>query len=95
MINNKASGKLIAKLRQERGLTQQQLAAIIGVSHQAVSKWESGAALPDIQTMMELTRFFGITVEQLVNAELDVEAAEEAVAEEEICCRNQLVHHTG
>lgn len=73
MIDNKLSGKKIAALRQSRGMTQQQLAAILGVSHQAVSKWESGAALPDIQTMIELTRFFGITVEQLVCPEIEEE----------------------
>ena len=83
MIDNKATGKMIAKLRQAKGLTQLQLAGIIGVSHQAVSKWESGAALPDIQTMMALTRFFGITVEQLVYAELNDEIIEDEPLNEE------------
>lgn len=66
MIDNVKVGKTIAALRQERGMTQQQLAAALSVSHQAVSKWETGAALPDIQTMLSLTRLFGITIEQLV-----------------------------
>ena len=83
MIDNRACGRMIAKLRQAQGLTQQQLAGIIGVSHQAVSKWESGAALPDIQTMMELTRFFGITVEQLIYPELNEEIIEEKPRREE------------
>lgn len=83
MIDNQASGKMIAKLRQEQGLTQQQLAGILGVSHQAVSKWESGAALPDIQTMVELTRFFGITIEQLIFAEYNEDPQEKIPAHEE------------
>ena len=62
MIENRAVGRRIASLRQEHSLTQQQLAAMLRVSHQAVSKWESGQALPDIQTMLELTQFFGVTV---------------------------------
>lgn len=66
MIDNKIVGRKIAAMRQENGLTQQQLAALMNVSHQAVSKWESGQTLPDIQTMLELTRFFGLTVEQLI-----------------------------
>ncbi|MBQ3575720.1 MAG: helix-turn-helix transcriptional regulator, partial [Clostridia bacterium] len=82
MIDNKATGRMIAKLRQAKGLTQQQLAAIIGVSHQAVSKWESGAALPDIQTMVSLTRFFGISLEQLIYAEINEEENEEIPVEE-------------
>ena len=54
MIDNRTVGKTIAGLRQAKGMTQQQLAAAMNVSHQAVSKWENGAALPDIQTMVEL-----------------------------------------
>ena len=69
MIDNRLVGKKISALRQENGLTQQQLAAMMNVSHQAVSKWEGGQALPDIQTMLELTRFFGITIEQLIAQE--------------------------
>lgn len=82
MIDNKIVGRKIAAMRQENGLTQQQLAAMMNVSHQAVSKWESGQTLPDIQTLLELTRFFGLTVEQLISdpeesAEEHVYAAEE------------------
>lgn len=79
MIDNRTVGKTIAALRQARGMTQQQLAAALNVSHQAVSKWENGAALPDIQTLVELTQLFGITVEQLLNGEIPEESGEEAV----------------
>ena len=70
MIDNIAVGKTIAKLRQNKNMTQQQLAAALSVSHQAVSKWETGAALPDVQTLMALTRLFGITMEQLLDGEV-------------------------
>lgn len=70
MIDNRTVGKTIATLRQAKGMTQQQLAAAMNVSHQAVSKWENGAALPDIQTLVELTQLFGVTVEQLLNGEI-------------------------
>ena len=69
MIDNIAVGKTIARLRQNNNMTQQQLAAALNVSHQAVSKWETGAALPDVQTLMALTRLFGVTMEQLLNGE--------------------------
>lgn len=42
MIDNRLVGKKISSLRQANGLTQQQLAVMMNVSHQAVSKWESG-----------------------------------------------------
>ena len=70
MIDNRQIGTTIARLRQSRGMTQQQLASALNVSHQAVSKWENGAALPDIQTMLQLTSLFGVTVEQLMNGEV-------------------------
>lgn len=70
MIDNVKVGRTISMLRQERGMTQLQLASALSVSHQAVSKWENGAALPDIQTMLELTRLFGITVEQLISGDV-------------------------
>lgn len=44
MIDNITVGKTISMLRQNRGLTQQQLAAALSVSHQAVSKWENGGS---------------------------------------------------
>ena len=70
MIDNIAVGKTIARMRQNKNMTQQQLAAALNVSHQAVSKWETGSALPDIQTLMNLTRLFGVTMEQLLNGEV-------------------------
>ena len=76
MIDNRAVGKTIATLRQNRNMTQQQLAAALNVSHQAVSKWENGAALPDVQTLMDLTRLFGITMEQLLSGEVPPERME-------------------
>ncbi len=69
-ISNITVGTCIANLRTGRGMTQQQLASVLGVSHQAVSKWETGAALPDIESMLELTRLFGVTMEQLLSGDI-------------------------
>ncbi len=71
MIENKVVGAAIAKLRQAEGMTQQTLAACLNVSHQAVSKWEKGAALPDVLTLVELSRMFGVTLEQLLSGDVD------------------------
>lgn len=58
--------KNISRLRRERGLTQEQLAEALGVSFAAVSKWERGAATPELGTMLELADLFGLSLDALV-----------------------------
>ena len=52
-------GNKIKELRKQRGITQEQLANSIGISFQAVSKWENGIALPDITLAPILASYFG------------------------------------
>lgn len=70
-------GKRIKTLRKERGLTQEQLANKIGVSYQAVSKWENGIALPDVALVPTIAGFFGVSLDALFdyNAEVIAEKA--------------------
>jgi transcriptional regulator with XRE-family HTH domain len=70
MIDNKVVGQAISRMRQDAGMTQQALAACLNVSHQAVSKWENGTALPDVLTLLEISKLFGITMEQLLSGEI-------------------------
>jgi len=56
-------------LRKERGLSQEDLANEVGVSRQAVQKWESGAAQPSLDKLTALARYFGVTLDWLVNGE--------------------------
>ncbi len=72
-ISNINVGMRIARLRTERKMTQQQLAFALSVSHQAVSKWETGAALPDLETLLNMSKLFGVTVEQLLEGTAGVE----------------------
>ncbi len=58
-------GKEIRRLRNERGLTQEALAAALNVTAQTVSKWECGTSIPDVQTLPEIAVFFGVTIDQL------------------------------
>lgn len=82
-IDNRIVGAAITELRMRAGMTQQQLAAGLNVSHQAVSKWEKGAALPDIQTLLTLTQMFGVTMEQLLSGDIPGnDEPEEPVTEE-------------
>lgn len=58
-------GSTIKSLRKEKKLTQEQLAEKIGVSFQAVSKWENGIALPDITLLPKLAQLFDISIDKL------------------------------
>ena len=60
-------GLYIKKLRKEKGLTQQQLADILNVSFQAVSKWETGETLPDTGLLLDLCNELGTTADALLN----------------------------
>ena len=58
-------GHQIKTLRQRRGITQEALAKHLGVTAQAVSKWERGAATPDIGMLPDISAFFGVTIDEL------------------------------
>ena len=63
-------GKFIAKRRKEAQLTQMQLAERLGITDRAVSKWETGRALPDAAIMLELCAILSITVNDLLCGEV-------------------------
>ena len=58
-------GNRIRELRKASGMTQEQLAELIGISFQAVSKWENNIALPDISLVPTLARIFGVTTDEI------------------------------
>ena len=58
-------GKEIRRLRNDRGLTQEALAAALNVTAQTVSKWECGNSIPDVQMLPEIAVYFGVTIDQL------------------------------
>lgn len=58
-------GETIARLRRERGMTQENLAESMGVSPQTISKWENSTTYPDVSLLPVLADFFGVTVDDL------------------------------
>ena len=79
-------GEKLQKLRKERGWTQEQLAEQLNVSRQALSKWELGAATPDTENILHMSRLFGVTTDYLLHDEdesdVDLPAVHTAVAAE-------------
>lgn len=59
-------GKNIRKLRRERNLTQEEVAAHLGISFQSISKWERGDGYPDITMLPALANYFGTSVDELL-----------------------------
>lgn len=59
--------KNIAELRREAGMTQLQLAEKLNYSDKAVSKWESGASIPDVGVLLEIAKLFGVTVDYILS----------------------------
>ena len=59
-------GKRIGLLRKEKGMTQEELAEHMGISPQAVSKWENDQTCPDISALPKLSKLLGITVDELL-----------------------------
>jgi len=62
-------GSRIAEYRRAKGITQDQLAEYMGVSSQAVSKWENDLSCPDITLLPKLADYFGITIDKLLRGE--------------------------
>jgi len=68
---NETIGNRIYKYRREKGLTQEELAEKVGVSSQAVSKWENDASCPDISLLPQLCGILEITIDKLLTGKND------------------------
>ena len=64
MIGNK-----LKKLRRDKDLTQEEVATHLGISYQAISKWERGDGYPDIAMLPTLANYFGVSVDELIGIE--------------------------
>ena len=87
---NESIGNRISKFRKAKGLTQEALANLMGVSSQAVSKWETDASCPDISALPQLCRILGITADELLTGktnEVKLLSAEERKSLDQLTLR--------
>ena len=78
-------GENIIRLRGEKNLSQEKLAAALGVSRQAISKWETDASVPELDKLLAMSELFGVTLDALVRGEAvqeEKEAEEKTAAAE-------------
>ena len=59
-------GKKIKQLRKFSGMTQEQLAEKLNISRQALSKWENGTSMPDVESVVRISMLFQISLEELL-----------------------------
>lgn len=76
-------GKRIAGLRKEKGLKQEELAEMLGVSGQAVSKWENDQTCPDISLLPQLARILGVTVDELLSGKQEAGSTVQVLSEDQ------------
>lgn len=83
-MTSKECGEFISLLRKETNLTQKQLAEKINVTDKAVSRWETGKGYPDITSLIALSEFFDISVNELLAGKRISDESAKEVADENI-----------
>ena len=81
-------GNRLHELRTQNNLTQKELAKYLGVSNKAVSKWETGEAMPRVKTLQAIAQCFGITYSDL----LSETPSEEKLPPYEVFYRNKIFY---
>ena len=61
------TGKFIAELRKEKGLTQEQFGEKVGVTNKTVSRWETGTYLPPADVLLNMSELFGVSINELLS----------------------------
>jgi len=81
-LNAQKCGEFIAELRKEKNLTQKDLANELNVSDKAISRWETGKGFPDVDSLQALSKFFSVTINELLAGEkAEIETFEEKSGE--------------
>ena len=75
-MKKESLGMMIASLRKENGMTQLELAAKMGVTDKAVSKWERDLSCPDVNTIPKLAEVFRISVDELMQVRAESDTSE-------------------
>lgn len=83
-------GERIAQLRKENGLSQELFGEALGVSRQAISKWESNQSVPEVEKLLAMHRLYGVSVGWLLGTE-DERSAPDELTDEQLSLVDQIV----
>lgn len=68
-MNPKEIGAFLKQLRNEKGVTQEQLGEILGVSGRSISRWETGTNLPDLSILVQISEYYNVEIKEILNGE--------------------------
>ena len=85
-------GSFLKELRQEKGMTQEQLAEQLNVSNRSVSRWETGSNLPDLSMLIILAEYYDVTVGEIIDGKRKSEKMNEEVKDtlEKVVSYNEM-----
>lgn len=69
IMDQKKIGAFLKQLRNEKRITQEQLAEILGVSNRTVSRWETGNNLPDLSILVQISEYYDVEIKEILNGE--------------------------
>lgn len=90
-MNNAKIGMFISEKRKNLGLTQQELAEKLQITNKAVSKWETGDGMPDVQLLSPLANELGVTVDEILKGE-EKQVEESFISASPLSCKPLPVH---
>ena len=75
-MNQKKIGRFLKELRKEMGITQEEFAEKLDVSSRTISRWETGANMPDISLLVNIAEIFNVSIPEIINGERKSEIME-------------------
>lgn len=80
-MDQKKIGSFLKSLRKEKGITQEQLAEVLGVSGRTVSRWETGYNMPDLDVLIIIADYYGVEIRELIDGERKSETVDKEIKE--------------
>lgn len=80
-MDQKKIGAFLKQLRKERGITQENLAEVLGVSGRTVSRWETGFNMPDLSLLIEIADYYDVEIKEILDGERKSEIMDKEIKE--------------
>ena len=80
-MNQQKTGEFLKSLRKEKGVTQEQLAEVFGVSSRTVSRWENGVNMPDLSLLAEIAEYYNVDIREIIDGERKSENMDKEIKE--------------